>query len=339
MRLAADADLAPFNTLRIPARARVMAQVDHWYEIERVLSDPRLRDLPCLVLGEGSNVLFRDDYPGLVLRIANRGRDVLDVGADGRVLVRVAAGENWHGLVLWTASRGLWGIENLALIPGTCGAAPIQNIGAYGAQLSDSLVSVRALDRTRGTWRDFDAQACRLGYRTSRFREDPDNRWCITEILLALETDGRPRLGYPGVAASLDALEAETIGPADMAAAISGIRQRKLPNPRVTPNCGSFFKNPVVAAATAEQLRGRSPSCPCHPAGEGLVKLSAAWLIDQCGLKGQRVGGAAVSDRHALVLINSGGATGKDVWQLALDVQARVFDRFGIRLEPEPQIV
>lgn len=338
MRLVENADLRPHNTLRVAARARVFAEIAHWYELERVLTDPRVADLPCLVLGEGSNVLFRDDYPGLVLRIANRGIRIM-VEADDHVFLRVAAGEPWHGLVLWAGARNLWGLENLALIPGQVGAAPIQNIGAYGMELAETILNVRAFDRIAGSWRDFGREDCAFGYRTSVFREDPEQRWCITEVLLRLERQGTPRLTYPGLAESLAALDVPDPGPADVAAAVTRLRERKLPDPRVHPNAGSFFKNPVVSEAFAETLLATHPDCPRYPAGEGEAKLSAAWLIERAGLKGHRQGDAGVSERHALVLVNHGEASGRDLWHLALLIQERVFDRFGIRLEPEPVIV
>ncbi|MDX1569095.1 MAG: UDP-N-acetylmuramate dehydrogenase [Xanthomonadales bacterium] len=332
------AELQRYNTLRIPAQARALAEVEHWYELNGVLSDRRFRDLPRLVLGDGSNILFRKDFPGLLVRIANRGIRILEDDGSS-VFLRIAAGENWHRLVQWAAARGLWGIENLALIPGTVGAAPVQNIGAYGVELSDTLVSVRALDHVKGRWRDFPAEDCGLGYRTSRFKEDPESRYWITEIVLRLSAAAEPNLGYPGLADSVAELVGDaTIGPVEIAAAVSAIRRSKLPDPLDTPNVGSFFKNPVIDADKAAGLTDEFPDMPAFPA-ESQVKLSAAWLIDRCGFKGMRRGEAGVYERHALVLVNHGAATGEQVWQLALEIQGAVHERFGIWLEPEPLIV
>ena len=337
MKLIHDADLTACNTLRLPARAAALAEIEHWYELERVLEDDSVRQLPWLMLGEGSNVLFREDYPGLILRVANRGIHELEV--DGHdVYLRVAAGENWHGLVAWACARGYWGIENLALIPGSVGAAPVQNIGAYGVELEEVVVTVHAYDRLTEQWRDFTREECEFAYRDSLFKRDMEDRYCITELVLRLSDRGEPRLDYPGLQLAVDALDVDRPGPAEICAAVCAVRSSKLPDPREIPNVGSFFKNPVIDPERAAALVQAHPEMPSWPLGDN-VKLSAGWLIDQCGFKGARRGDAGVYERHALVLVNHGNATGRDLWGLALEIQETIFDRYGIRLEPEPLIV
>lgn len=337
MKLVHDADLSACNTLRVPARARALAEIEHWYDLEKVLGDPELTRLPCLVLGDGSNILFRDDYPGLIVRIANRGIHLLEQTAD-EVYLRVAAGENWHGLVQWAVARNYWGIENLSLIPGTVGAAPVQNIGAYGVELDESLVSVRAYDRIGRQWRDFSRAECGFSYRSSLFKEDLEARYCITELVLKLQLRGQARLEYPGLREAVESLDTAAPGPAEISEAVCSIRRSKLPDPAKVANAGSFFKNPVINPGRAEEITQEHPEMPVYPV-DGGVKLSAAWMIDQCGFKGITRGGAGVYERHALVLVNRGGATGRELWALAREIEDAVFERFGIPLEPEPLIV
>ncbi len=336
MHLTRNADLRGHNTFAVAARAYALAQIDHWYQLEPLLALDDVAERPLLILGGGSNILFRGDFPGVVLKINNRGIRPIQEDRE-RVFVRVAAGVEWHELVLWAAGRGLWGIENLAFIPGRVGAAPIQNLGAYGTDLSETLRWVKAFDRDQRAWRTLTRDECALDYRSSRFKDLEPDRFVITEVLLELKVDGAPRTDYPGVKEALAELKTGTPSPARIAAAITRIRQRKLPDPERLPNAGSFFKNPIVSPAVAERLRDRHESLPAWPAGEGL-KLSAAWLIERCGWKGHREGDAGVAPQHALVLVNYGGASGVQIWDLARRIQDSVFERFGIRLEPEPQI-
>lgn len=336
MHLTHDADLSGLNTLAVGARAHALAQIDHWYQLEPLLALDELAERPLLILGGGSNVLFRGDFPGVVLRINNRGIRPIQEDAT-RVFVRAAAGVEWHELVLWTTRRRLWGIENLAFIPGRVGAAPIQNIGAYGVELSETLRWVKAFDREQRRWRTLSKDDCALAYRSSRFKDDEPERFVITEILLELRLDGSPRTDYPGVGEALAELETDTPSPAQVAAAITRIRQRKLPDPERLPNAGSFFKNPTVSPAVAERLRTRYDALPWWPVGDR-VKLSAAWLIERCGWKGHRDGDAGIAPQHALVLVNYGRASGSELWRLARRIQNSVFETFGVRLEPEAQI-
>jgi UDP-N-acetylmuramate dehydrogenase len=338
MRLNRNANLVACNAFAVAARAKALATINHWYELDSVTALPEWQQLPVLVLGSGTNILFRDDFPGLVLHIANRGVDVIEE-SDDHVFVRVAAGENWHNLVCWSVQRGLWGIENLAMIPGTVGAAPVQNIGAYGVEVSDTLQSVKAFDRLRSRWVTLSNQDCQFGYRRSRFRDDEPERFLITEVVLRLARDGVPRNEYPGVVSELQKVSANDHGPADVAEAIMRLRSKKLPDPEEIGNAGSFFKNPVVTADRLESLLANEPEAPAVELKDGSFKLSAAWLIDQCGWKGHREGDAGVYLRHALVLVNYGTATGAEIWNLACQIQTSVVERYGIVLEPEPLVL
>lgn len=338
MQLKHNVPLDALNSFGVRASAWAGISIEHWYELEDALEQIEDSQRPLLVMGGGSNILFREDFPGACLWVRNRGIRPLDE-ENGRLFVRVAAGECWHDLVCWAAQRNLWGIENLALIPGWCGAAPIQNIGAYGVELRECLVSVKAFDLEQKRWRELGNADCHFGYRSSRFRDIDADRFIITELLLALRRDGRPRLEYPGVSEAIVEAGLEEPTALQMAQLISGIRQRKLPDPSVLGNVGSFFKNPTTSEKRAAELSQRHPEMPRYPHTAGRVKLSAAWMIDQCGWRGHREGDAGVSHEHALVLVNYGKATGRELWKLALQIQASVFERYGVRLEPEPLIL
>jgi UDP-N-acetylmuramate dehydrogenase len=292
-----------------------------------------------MALGEGSNVLFVGHYPGVAVRPQLPGIDVLDADAD-RVRLRVGAGENWHRLVGACLDRGLCGLENLALIPGSVGAAPVQNIGAYGVELDRFVQAVEAFDVQAGAPVRLPADQCGFAYRDSRFKREA-GRWLITAVELVLPLRAEPVTGYAGVAEALAlrGMDRSAATARDVFEAVCDLRRRKLPDPALVGNAGSFFKNPVVPALQAAFIADHHPGLPAWPAGPDRTKLSAAWLIEQCGLKGHRQGDAAVSDRHALVLVNHGRATGAQLWALAGAVRDTVEARFGVRLEPEPLII
>jgi len=331
-----DAGLAPLNTLRVAARTRWLAGCNDPAALPELLDAVRDRG-PLLVLGEGSNVLFVGDYPGVVLRPLVRTLAVL--ADDGyRALVRAGAGVRWDTLVDWTLERGLAGLENLALIPGLVGAAPIQNIGAYGAEVADVIEVVEAWDLVRGQFVRLDSSDCEFGYRDSLFKREP-GRWIVTAVEFRLTRDGALRLDYAGVGEELAAAGVAAPTAREVADAVRRLRRRKLPDPALIGNAGSFFKNPVVATARADELRHQYADAPVHPAGPGQSKLSAAWLIERCGWRGHREGDAGISSQHALVLVNHGAATGAELLALARRVAASVAERFGVTLEPEPRIV
>ena len=333
--IAKNAALEDFSTFRLPATTAELVALDDAAALPDLLDT----ELPLLILGGGSNTLFVDDFPGRVVVNRLRGIDSEIVDHD-RVLVTAAAGEDWHELVRWTLDRGLWGIENLAMIPGLVGAAPMQNIGAYGVELAHCLESVEVFDRHTGRIERLAASECDLDYRDSRFKSADRDRFVILGIRLELMMHGTPVLEYPSLLEELERHgHAKPEDPRTVAAAVMRVRKRKLPDPGHIPSVGSFFKNPVVNNPVAQDLVDNNPDLPNWPDKPGCTKLSAAWLIDQLGWRGKSVGGAQVFDRHALVLVNSGNATGKDVLQLARDIKASVGERFGIALEPEPLLI
>lgn len=332
-----DAPLGPLNTFGVEVRAERLARIASAHELEALYRSPEWSGGPRLVLGGGSNLLFTHDYPGLVLHMAIGGLEA--VGEDDRnVFVRAGAGVPWQTLVDTTLSRGWPGLENLTRIPGTVGAAPIQNIGAYGIELSERFAELTAFDTLRGTVDTLDAAACAFGYRDSRFKREP-GRYIILSVTVALPKAWEPSVHYGEIRSTLARAGVDKPSPADIERAVSAIRASKLPDPAVQGNAGSFFKNPVVPASVHARLAAEHPMLTSFLQSDGRYKLSAAWLIDQCGWKGRAMGAAAVHERQPLVLINRGGATGMDVLALAEAVAQSVERRFGVALETEPLIL
>jgi UDP-N-acetylmuramate dehydrogenase len=338
-QLAEDVSLQGRNTFRVPARAAMMADVRRADALGELFDFAMLRDGPVMVLGEGSNLLFAGDYPGVVICLTMAGIQKLeDDGATA--LVRADAGVAWNDLVGWSVARGLCGLENLALIPGTVGAAPIQNIGAYGVEVGEFIETVEAFARDTGQVKRVAKADCAFGYRDSVFKREP-GRWVVTAVELRLPRQHELRLDYAGVKEELAAMGVgENPRAPHVAEAIGRIRTRKLPNPAVIGNAGSFFKNPIVPVAQAEALLDANPGLPMFPGGgEDRRKLSAAWLIERAGWKGYREGDAGISAQHSLVLVNHGNATGAQLLGLARKVADSVADMYGVLLEPEPIII
>ncbi len=327
------------NTFGIAATAPMLVEVADAAALPQLFGYAMLRDGPVLVLGGGSNLLFAGDPPGVVLALVSQNIRLLQVQG-GDAIVRADAGVVWHDFVLWTLGHGLSGLENLALIPGTVGAAPIQNIGAYGVEVGERIHAVHAFDRETGAFVRLDAAQCRFGYRDSLFKQESD-RHVVTAVEFRLPRDFAPRLDYAGIGEELQAIGVEGAPRASQVAeAVIRIRRRKLPDPAQVGNAGSFFKNPVVPRAQAEALAAAHPGMPVFRAGdEASRKLSAAWLIDACGWKGHRDGDAGIAASHALVLVNHGHASGAQLLDLARRVAASVRERFGVMIEPEPRIV
>lgn len=288
------------------------------------------------VLAGGNNILFTRDYDGVLLTPVAQGITLLSDDGD-EVRVRADAGVEWDDLVEWAVGRGLWGIENLSLIPGKAGAAPVQNIGAYGCEAKDAIRRVEMYCVETGAMLTLDAAHCGFGYRESVFKHDLKGRVIITAVEIALTHTPRPRLGYGDVEREVEARGGATLR--NIREAICAIRRAKLPDPAVLGNAGSFFKNPVVGAAAAERLLAEYPDMPHYPAPEGRVKLAAGWLIDRAGMKGRRKGAVGVHERQALVLVNHGGATGGEVIAFAHEVQERVRGKFGIEIDTEVNIL
>ena len=335
MQVREKPSLRGLNSFSIEARAQRAVTIETEDDLASLPPfDPRSD----LLLGGGSNVLLTTDVPGTVFLNRIRGRAIV-AERDGQAWVEVGAGENWHELVRWSLDQNLCGLENLSLIPGLAGGAPIQNIGAYGVELSAVLERLTAWDWHRRDWNRFARADCGFAYRDSRFRSAEPDRYLITSLRLRLSREFSARLDYAGLPEELAAAGVLNATARDVSDAVIRLRRRKLPDPAEYGNAGSFFKNPVVAEETAAGLLNEYPELPARPAGEGRVKLSAAWMIERCGCKGQRRGDAGVSQRHTLVLINHGAATGRDVLALAESIKTRVADRFGVALETEPRIL
>ena len=337
-RLFRDAPLQARNTFGVAARAPLLVDVADAGALPEALAAAAPYDAPALVLGGGSNLLFAGDPAGAVVALTGQRIGVL--GDDGETaIVRAEAGAGWHGFVLWALDHGFCGLENLALIPGTVGAAPIQNIGAYGMEVRERIHAVEAFERASGTLRRMHADECAFAYRDSVFKRAPD-AFVVTAVEFALPRSTPLTLEYAGIGDELLAMGISRPTPALVAEAVSRIRRRKLPDPAVIGNAGSFFKNPLVPAAQAADLQSAYPALPVFQGGaEGIRKLSAAWLIDQCGWKGHRDGDAGVAPSHALVLVNHGRATGTELLDLARRIAGSVQQRFGVSLEPEPRVI
>ena len=330
-------NIQKFNTLAVPAVANYFVSVQNDEELREALAFARTEKLPLLILGGGSNIVLRADFPGLVIHIKTRGLDVVAEN-DEYVWLKVAAGENWHQLVEYTLDNGYYGLENLSLIPGSVGAAPIQNIGAYGVELKDVFAELAALDIQSGLTVMFTNESCQFGYRESIFKQTLKDLYVITSVTLKLNKTPALNLQYPALRSALKAIPAGDISPEQVSAAVIAIRQSKLPDPQQVPNVGSFFKNPVVPVGQFESLKLRFPHLVSYPVDDSHMKLAAGWLIDQAGWRGKEVDGVRVHPDQALVLTNPGKREGKLILQLADRVIASVEELFGVTLEMEPRV-
>ena len=335
--LSHDVSLQSFNTFGIAACAKLYLPISERAQLLALHDDARLAALPRLLLGGGSNLVLSDQVDALVLHMRLQGIRICAQDSDF-TYVQAAAGESWHGLVEWTLAHGLAGLENLSLIPGTVGAAPVQNIGAYGVELKDVLHELEVYDFATGAWRIMARAECQFAYRESIFKQALRDRVAIVSVTLALPRRWQPQLGYADLQQSIAAL-GPNVTAAQISAAISAIRRAKLPDPAVIGNAGSFFKNPLVPAAQRAALLLRWPELVSYAQADGSYKLAAGWLIEQCGWKGRSLGRAGVYEKQALVLVNRGHASGAEVRALAQAVQDDVVARFGVRLEMEPVFV
>ncbi len=337
MNIEYQADLQRLHTFGLPAKAAALCVLTQAEQLPEILRLPAYDPATVLWLGGGSNVLFMQDYPGLVVRLANRGISVQADENGDWVYVTAQAGEVWHDFVQYTVAQGWSGLENLSLIPGTVGAAPVQNIGAYGVEVKERITEVQVFDLHTQQFVCLSNGDCRFAYRDSLFKQAGKGRYVITAVSFALSRRFTPQLRYGDLKQVAEALAAgRTLTPALVTEAVCQIRRQKLPDPAVLGNCGSFYKNPIVSAAQAAALLQQYPALPTYPQADGSVKLAAGWLIDQCGLKGHHEGGAAVHQQQALVLVNLHQASANDVRRLSQQICTRVRERFGVSLEPEP---
>jgi UDP-N-acetylmuramate dehydrogenase len=337
IEIVSQASLKGFNSLSLPSSAEFFCSVTDEHQIQQALDYARDNDLTVTPLGGGSNLVLAGDIAGLVIYLDLKGISCHEFDSDV-VHISLAAGENWHKAVEYCLEQGWYGLENLSLIPGNIGAAPIQNIGAYGVELRDYFISLKAIDISTGEVVVMDKQACEFGYRDSIFKQALNNRFLITEVTLALSTRANINIGYPALAEALGVgLGQDASTPKMVSAAVCAIRRAKLPDPEVIPNAGSFFKNPVVGSDALNELLKANKTMPHYPQDQGGAKIPAAWLIDQCEFKGLRSGNVGVHEHQALVLVNFGG-TGTELLALAGSIQDAVQERFSIALEIEPRI-
>ncbi|MEX2478703.1 MAG: UDP-N-acetylmuramate dehydrogenase [Gracilimonas sp.] len=330
-------DLKEYNTMGVSANARYFASVASADELRQLLLQPDYIVIPKLMLGGGSNILFVNDFEGLVIHLDIKGRKVIEEG-EREVLLKIGAGENWHEAVMYAVENGWGGIENLSLIPGSVGAAPIQNIGAYGVELEEVFESLEAIDLETGVSKTFGKKECNFGYRESVFKNKLKGKYIITHVTLRLQKDPEVNTSYRALSEQLEEKGISEPGIKDISKTVIEIRQSKLPDPADIGNTGSFFKNPVISVEAFEKLQKKYPEIPHYPAGNE-IKIPAAWLIDQCGWKGRKIGDAGVHKVHALVIVNYGNATGPEIIELAEKIRSSVFEKFGVELIPEVNVV
>lgn len=332
-------NLRSYNTFGISAVA------DYYYELQReedflaLVQSGIYKKNKVLILGGGSNLLLTGNFNGLIVRNKLKGKSIIATTAD-HVRLKVASGENWHDLVMYCVNQNYGGIENLALIPGTVGAAPMQNIGAYGVEIQEVIESVDMLDRTTGARRVMTAAECRFGYRESVFKHELKEKFFISSVTLRLTTNGHKlNTSYGAIQETLQKMNVSSPTIADVADAVIQIRKSKLPDPKTIGNAGSFFKNPTVTADVHAALKKQHPLIPGYASDNQQVKLPAAWLIEQCGWKGKRLNDVGVHQHQALVLVNYGNGKGNEILQLAKDIQSSVKQKFNIDLTPEVNII
>ena len=328
-----EISLLPYNTFGIPAIASVFVELDHSVDLSeyvRSLSDPS----EVFVLGEGSNILLVSERSNVIIHPVMKGIELTDE-TDDHVTVRAGAGEHWDDFVGWCVDRHYAGVENLSLIPGSVGACPVQNIGAYGTEAEETIIMVETIEKTTGKFISFTNQQCEFGYRNSLFKKNK-GKYIITAVRFNLSKRFEPNIRYAGLETELSCYPSVTLE--NVRQAVISIRNRKLPDPSKLGNSGSFFKNPTIDAKKSDEINQIYPQAPLYPAACGLWKISAAWLIQQCGWKGIREGNVGVYPQQPLVIVNYGGATGKEILDFARKIIGSVHQKFGIRLEPEVNI-
>jgi UDP-N-acetylmuramate dehydrogenase len=337
MAIERNKPLQHFNTFGIAAQADYFVAVSSEAELLDILH--QWEGPTPFLLGGGSNLLLTQDVSGLVIKNEIRGKELQPHG-DNEVLLVAGGGENWHELVLWSLEQGLGGLENLSLIPGTLGAAPIQNIGAYGVELESVFHHLEAIEIKTGARKRFSHADCRFAYRNSIFKNELKGQYMITRVGLRLTTHHhRIETSYGAIRHELDRHQITAPTPKDVSEAVIRIRSSKLPSPSELGNSGSFFKNPIVAVSKLKEIQRQHPAVPSYPVSESEVKVPAGWLIEQCGWKGKRVGDAGTYEKQALVLVNHGSATGQQLWSVAETIIEAVEEQFGIRLEPEVNVL
>ncbi len=337
MEILENFNLKHFNTFHVSAHARYFVNATGLDCLREALAFARHKEIPFMLIGQGSNLLFKEDYPGLVIEMNIRGKELISED-DDFYYVKARCGENWHNFVQWSLEHDYYGMENLSLIPGTVGAAPVQNIGAYGIELCDVMVSLEALEIASGELKTFTNEECHFSYRNSVFKQELKDQFIIYSVTFGLRKVPRLNTGYAALAKALEAYSADEITPRLVSETVCEIRRGKLPNPKRLGNAGSFFWNPEIPLADFSALQKTYPDIVGYANAE-IVKLAAAWLIDQAGWKGYREGDVGVHQDHALVLVNYGQATGAELVDLSERIQQSVKEKFGIELTPEVRII
>jgi len=334
-----NVSLKPYNTFGVDVQTRFFSEAHTVADLASILEWYKAQsELPLLILGGGSNVLFTQDWPGLALKLSLSGKSVLEDTED-RCLIEAAAGEPWHEFVVWTLENGFNGLENLSLIPGNVGASPMQNIGAYGVEIKDVFESLTALNINTGETRVFNAEDCVFGYRDSIFKQAEKGRWIIVSVVFKLTRKASVSIAYGTIQKVLTAHKITNPTSKQVGQAVTAIRQSKLPDPKILGSAGSFFKNPVIAKKKLETLLAVYPAMPHYEVGEEHFKVPAGWLIEQAGWKGKTFGNYGVYKDQALVLVNYGGASGIEIWNLAQRIQASVMELFSIKLASEVNVI
>jgi len=336
MRFEEHKSLKAFNTFGLEAFATYFIEINNVKDLELLFKDPIYSSNEKLILGGGSNILFTKDFNGLVIKNNIKGIEIVNAKEN---IVKAGAGENWHEFVMFCIDKGLGGIENLSLIPGCVGASPMQNIGAYGVEIKDVFHELSAFDLTSGTMRTFSKEECDFGYRESVFKRKYKNRYLIVDVSFKLSKDHQLSTHYGAINDELKKMGIEKPSIKDVSNAVIAIRQSKLPDPKEIGNAGSFFKNPEVSAEKYQSLKKDFDALVAYPLENGNYKLAAGWLIEQSGLKGFEMNGAAVHNKQALVLVNKNNTTGQNIYQLSDYVLSKVFDKFGVQLEREVNII
>ena len=335
LEVEANFQLGSLNTLKLECIAERYALVSTSVELQEALSEARLRSANINVLGGGSNLILNRYLPGMTIHMGLKGRELLEESADD-VVVRLQAGEEWHETVLWANAEGYFGLENLALIPGSVGAAPVQNIGAYGVEIAQMIESVHVVDSRNGHLRGLTAAQCCFSYRDSLFKTPEGKHLIITAVDLRLSKRPVVNTSYPALR---EVVPVDAATPSDVLAAVVAIRQSKLPDPGVEANVGSFFKNPIVDCVTAEHMKAEYPDMPQYPVDANTVKLSAAWMIDQLGWRGVGECGVSVSEKHALVVINKSARYASEVIEFTNKITSSVSEKYSVSLDREPEFV
>jgi UDP-N-acetylmuramate dehydrogenase len=329
-----DYPLTALNTFGLASQAEFFTEIDTVEQLQACIADPQLRALSWSILGGGSNLILAERVHGLVLKMNLQGK-ALSGEDDVAYYVRAAAGENWHEFVQWTLAQGWGGLENLSLIPGTVGASPVQNIGAYGLEVKDVFHQLEAVHLHTGEQKIFTLDECRFAYRDSVFKQEGAGVWCITAVTFRLPKHHQPKTSYGDIEQELASQQLEP-SPANVAKAVIAVRQRKLPDPAVIGNVGSFFKNPLIPTTQAQALKAQFSGLVMYPVDQNTTKLAAGWLIEQAGWKGQSLGPVGMYAKQALVMVNHGGANAQAVQALESAVQASVRELFGVNIEAEP---